>query len=95
MDVNGESIYNSHPWTAAADNKADGVYFTTVGNDLYVHIAKPCASVKLKGLRKPGKVTVLGDKHSAKLSGSRLILPQSLQDAVAEMPQVIKIAGAI
>ena len=69
--------------------------FYIVGKDLYVHIAKPCASVKLKGIRKPSKVTVLGGKHTVKLSGSRLVLPQPLQDAAAEMPQVIKLTNAI
>lgn len=95
MNDNSEAIYSSKPWQNAEANKADGVYFTTVGNDLYVHITKPCKSVSLKGIRRPADVVVLGGKHKAKLSGSRLVLTQALADAAADMPQVVKLANAI
>jgi len=75
------------------------VHFPLVHNTIFGHksyLDKPSNEYRrLKGLRKGGKVTVLGGKHTAKLSGSRLVLSQALQDAAAEMPQVIKIANAI
>lgn len=95
MDSNSEAIYNSKPWDKAAENKSDGVFFTTVGPDLYVHVTKPCDSIKLKGIRKPSNVTVLGSKHNARLSGSKLILSEPLRDAADEMPQVIKLSNAL
>lgn len=95
MNDNSEAIYSSKPWQNADVNKADGVYFTTVGNDLYVHITKPCKSVSLKGIHRPADVVVLGGKHKAKLSGARLVLTQALADAVADMPQVVKLSNAI
>lgn len=95
MDSNSEAIYNTKPWDKAAENKSDGVFFTTVGPDLYVHVTKPCDSIKLKGIRKPSNVTVLGSKHNARLSGSKLILSEPLRDAADEMPQVIKLSNAL
>lgn len=95
MSDNSESIYGSHPWSSAAANKTDGIYFTTVGSDLYVHITKPCKTVSLKGIKRPTEVSVLGGKHKASVSGSRLVLSQSLTDAIADMPYVVKLSNAI
>ena len=95
MDVNGEAIYCSKPWHNEAENKIEGVYFTAVGRDLYVHITKPCKSVLLKNICRPTEVSVLGGRHKVSLSGTRLVLSQGLADAVADMPCVVKLAGAI
>ena len=95
MDANGESIYSSKPWAEAAASKADGVYYTAVGPDLYVHITKPCQSIKIKGIKRPTEVKTLGTNHKASLSGSTLRLSDRLREAAAEMPQVVKLTNAL
>ena len=95
MDANGESIYSSKPWAEAAASKADGVYYTAVGPDLYVHITKPCQSIKINGIKRPTEVKTLGTNHKASLSGSTLRLSDRLREAAAEMPQVVKLTNAL
>lgn len=95
LATNGEAIYGSQPWHAAADNKADGVYYTTVGNDLYVHITRPCEVVNLKGIRREAEASVLGGAHKVRMAGTRVLLPEALRTAAADMPVVIRLKGAV
>lgn len=95
LETNGEAIYGSQPWVRASDNKADGVCYTTVGSDLYVHITRPCDSVNLKGIRRGASASVLGGAHKVRLAGTRLVLPEALRTAAADMPVVIRLKNAV
>ena len=96
---NGEAIYASRPWSGAADNAADGVYFTTRGEDLYLLLTEPCAEVRLKGVARPRKAEVLGAETVVRCSwaggGAKVSVPEKVRGAAAEMPQVICLRGAL
>jgi len=96
---NGEAIYASRPWSGAADNAADGVYFTTRGEDLYLLLTEPCAEVRLKGVARPCKAEVLGAETVVRCSwsggGAKVSVPEKVRGAAAEMPQVICLRGAL
>lgn len=99
MEVNGEAIYGTQPWDKAVQNNADGVFFTTKGDDLYVLCTRPVAVLDLKGLAVPRKAEVLGSdarvRCSASKGGVRLALPAEVQREVQERPQVVRLAGAL
>lgn len=96
---NGEAIYASRPWSGAADNAADGVYFTTRGEDLYLLLTEPCAEVRLKGVARPRKAEVLGAETVVRCSwsggGAKVSVPEKVRGAAVEMPQVICLRGAL
>lgn len=62
LQVNGEAIYGTHKWKLAPTAQKDQtVFFTAKRNDLYVILTEwPQHPVRVKGIRKAGKVTLLG-----------------------------------
>ena len=99
MGVNGEAIYGTEPWDKAAQNKADGVFFTTKGDDLYVLYTKPQAVLTLKGVATPRRADILGAEArvrcAASKGGVRLTLPAEVLRDAQERPQVVRLAGAL
>lgn len=95
LKTNGEAIYGSQPWHDAPADAPEGVYFTTVGPDLYVLLTRPCGSVNLPSVRKPAQAMALGSGLKAAISGGKLRIPQKTMEQAAAMPQVIKLTGAL
>jgi alpha-L-fucosidase len=64
LEVNGEGIYGTKVWSkrpAATENQS--VFFTSKGKDIYVICTKwPEKDILVEGLKKSGKVSLLGSK---------------------------------
>lgn len=100
LDVNGEAIHGSQPWSQAAATTEDGarVRFTSKGDALYIILLdRPKASeISIEGVRlEPGSiVTLLGDdadQIEAWQNGDRLVIqfPFELTDP---QPHVFRVS---
>lgn len=78
LKVNGEAIYETRTWkNRPAAEKTQTVFYTVKGNDLYVLCTEwPEKPVVVPGLKKAGKVTLLGTNVTVKtaLSGGKLTI---------------------
>lgn len=79
LKLNGEAIYATSAWEKRPQLKDNSIFFTTKGNDLYV-ICKtwPGKAIILSGIKKAGKVSMIGVGNKIKYSfnGNQLtILP--------------------
>lgn len=72
LKVNGEAIYNTTQWeNRRTSTKPSSMYFTRNGNTLYVICTKwPGGPLKIPGIAKAGKVTLLGSDKAVKASVS-------------------------
>ncbi len=101
LEINGDAIYGTRKWEGAKENKAENVFYTKKGNDLYVHCTKfPEKPIEVKGIKGAAKVTLLGTnaKTGFKKSGSKLIIniPQlSPVNNPSEFAWVFKVEGAL
>lgn len=82
LDINGEAIYETRKWEGAKNNKAENVFFTRKGSDLFVLCTKyPEKPIVIKDVKTPGKVAMLGfnGKISSKKSGNSItVIPPAL-----------------
>jgi alpha-L-fucosidase len=99
LKVNGEAIYGTKGWkNRPAAEKPQTTYYTVKGNDLYVLCTEwPVKPVLVPGLKKSGKVTLLGSGATVKTSfsgGKLTITPPSVNPATnpCEYAWVFKIA---
>jgi alpha-L-fucosidase len=77
LNINGEAIYETRKWEGAKKNKTENVFFTTREKDLYVLCTEfPAEPLVVEGIRKSGKVTMLGvdAKINAKKSGKKITI---------------------
>ena len=78
LKVNGEAIYGSTRWENKPDGaKQENLYYTVKGDDLYVIFTQwPNNQLVIPGLKKVGKVSLLGSKLAVKYerSGDNLII---------------------
>ncbi len=77
LEVNGEAIYQTRMWNGSPENETDKVFFTKKGDALYVLCTEfPAAPIEVKGIKKAGKVTMLGydGKVSWRKKGKSLII---------------------
>ncbi len=101
LNINGEAIYGTRKWEGAKQNKAENVFFTKKGKDLYVHCTTfPTKPIEVKGIKGAAKVTMLGlaEKVNYKKSGSALKI--SVPDITpinnpSEYAWVFKVEGAL
>jgi alpha-L-fucosidase len=95
LDVNGEAIYATRPWTRAEGTTADGtpVRFTARGDDtVYAIVLGPLtgATVTLSGFEStPARVRLLGSSGDLSWTrdgeGLRVVLPPSISPAPAHV----------
>ena len=102
LNVNGEAIYETHPWTVASKQGDINAYFTTKGKDLYVICTKfPDKAIKVKGItKKPSSVTLLGANKTVKFSNdgkSLTITPPIINPSnnPCEYAWVFKLSGCL
>jgi len=86
LKVNGEAIYGTKVWkNRPAPEKPQTIYFTAKGSDLYVLCTEwPVKPVLVPGLKKSGKVTLLGSGATVKTSfsgGKLTITPPAINPA--------------
>ena len=73
MKVNGEAIYKSHYWNNRSDKKKENdLFYTVVGNDLYVICTKWKEQIEIPGIS-GSNVTLLGSnlKVKSKVTGKK------------------------
>jgi alpha-L-fucosidase len=102
LKVNGEAIYVTKPWDDRPAVKVDEtVYFTSKGKDLYAICTKwPDKSLVIKGLKKSGRVSLLGSKtivNSEYLEGTLTIdIPSiNIGNSPCEYAWIFKIEGVL
>ncbi|GAA4446885.1 alpha-L-fucosidase [Nibrella saemangeumensis] len=102
LSVNGEAIYETREWDKApAIGKSTTTYFTRKGNDLYLLCTKwPEQPVVISGVRKAGKVTLLGYKGAVTTAarGNGLsITPPAVSPSAnpSQYAWVFKLEGAL
>jgi alpha-L-fucosidase len=102
LKVNGEAIYGTKAWkNRPTAEKTQTVFYTVKGNDLYVLCTEwPEKPVVVPGLKKAGKVSLLGSNVPVKtsFSGSKLtITPLVISPATnpCEYAWVFKIVGVL
>lgn len=86
LALNGEAIYDTQAWDSRpADMKANSVYYTRKGKDLYVLCTKwTDMPIKVKNIKKPSSISLLGYTGTIKTQykGSHLqIIPTALSPA--------------
>ncbi len=77
LNMNGEAIYETRKWERSAENKAEDIYFTQKGNDLYVLCTKyPEKPISVKGVKNNNKVSLIGSGVNVrtKKSGSTITI---------------------
>lgn len=78
LKVNGEAIYGTRAWkNAPTAGKDQTVFYTSKGSDLYVICTRwPEKNMVVPGLKKAGKVTLLGSvlKVKSGFSGGKLTI---------------------
>jgi alpha-L-fucosidase len=102
LKVNGEAIYGTQPWeNAPSAGKDQTVFYTGKGSDLYVICTRwPDKAMVVPGLKKTGKVTLLGSMLQMKsgFSGGKLtIFPPAVNPATnpCDYAWVFKIENAL
>jgi alpha-L-fucosidase len=100
LKVNGEAIYGTITWKNAPSTAKDQtVFYTSKGSDLYVICTRwPEKSLVVPGLKKAGKVTLLGSIQPVKsgFTGGKLtITPPAVNPATnpCEYAWVFKVAN--
>jgi len=90
LRINGEAIYETRPWKGAEDNQTEFVYFTKKGNDLFVICTEfPEKPIKVTGIKKTGKITMLGNTEavkSKKSANTLSIIPPDLSPLTNPSP---------
>ena len=102
LNVNGEAIYETRPWSVASKNRDASAYYTTKGTDLYVIFTQfPDKPVTIKNIgKKPATVKLLGSnsKISHTYSGQNLIIqPPAINpnQSPCEYAWVFKVVGCL
>ncbi|MCF6358041.1 MAG: alpha-L-fucosidase, partial [Draconibacterium sp.] len=68
LGINGEAIYKTRKWEGAAANKQDNVFFTKMGNDLYVLCTEfPEKPIVISGIKKKPTIKMLGVSGNVKV----------------------------
>lgn len=90
LQVNGEAIYGTRKWSQAPPVQKDQrIFFTAKGNDLYVILTEwPTDPIQVKGIRKAGKVTLLGTQLTVRstVKNGLTIIPPALTPAQNPSP---------
>jgi alpha-L-fucosidase len=102
LNVNGEAIYGTRKWdNQPPAGNSPAVFYTMKGNDLYVLCTEwPAKTVVVPGLKKAGKVSLLGSNLPVKssFSGGKLtITPPVISPATnpCDFAWVFKITGVL